>query len=328
MEQRRWRRNLRAAGMLLRNMQPPNKIPSQSQRRSTPCGVSYDLYEPEGEAESTHIVLYGMDYAGEKDVRLVRFANAYTAAGIRVIAPDLPGLKSFQSDVTDLHKLTSLTKSIYDELGTPIRYTAFSFGASLGLVAIAQPDLSEMVDLVLLFGPYYSLADLWDNAAEYTPPDRGDSDAWESFIWLNMAVTYNRLDTLDLTKEEHEQFLDLLQYYCVRKSEMQAFYDSVLTKLDLADFTVLMPDERTMEILSPAGKLCGVKARVLILHDPYDPVMPPEHAEYILDELCQRDGSKGQRLLVTPLLTHIRPRATLQVADLFNILDMFGELFT
>lgn len=325
---RRWHRKRRALKLALINLGAPKPFAFTPISRTTAGGVAYDLYEPKGTAESTHILLYGMDYAGEKDYRLVRFARSYAASGIRVAIPVLPGLKSFQVDSDDLERIVELTERLHEQFGTAIRYTGFSIGGGFGLVAAARTGLAEMVDLLLLFSPPYALADLWQAVESLQRPNREDKLAWESFVMGKTAVAYHQIDSLGLTQEERNQFLDLLDQHCERKAEVSDFYDRVLAHRGVSDFSYLMPDETTMARLSPAGKLHSVKARVLLLHDVNDPTSPPENPKRIMAELPRLEGAQEHRMLITPLFSHVTPRVTTKVGDAIHTLDILSELFT
>jgi alpha-beta hydrolase superfamily lysophospholipase len=158
---KRYRNSLRAGRLLLRTLVfKPNKGKIFSDQK-TLRGTSYDLYEPIGSTKGIHMMVYGLDYAGEKDPRLVHFAKAYVDSGFRVAIPKLPGLKSFAFEIGDVERIGDLISSLHRQYGFPIRITAFSVGAGLALVALSQYSFEEEVDLILMFSPYYSLPELW-----------------------------------------------------------------------------------------------------------------------------------------------------------------------
>jgi hypothetical protein len=47
----------------------------------------------------------------------------------------------------------------------------------------------------------------------------------------------------------------------------------------------------------------------------------------MLTELKNRSSPHSERLVITPLLSHVSPRAVLNLPDLLAILDVVGELF-
>lgn len=326
----RYHNSLRAGGLLLRNLFPGTDSDICHRLQTTPHETNYELFEPRESVRGTHVMVYGFDYAGEKDPRLVRFAKAYVGSGFRVALPHLPGLKAFTLERGDLERICDLVNFLRSRYGDPIRITAFSIGAGLSLVTIAQYELDAQVDLLLLFSPCYSLPELWNSMSSKVIPTPKNDREWDHFLFSQMALAYRNINSLDFTEEERKEFLCLLDNYCndTLLSDKREFYDRVLAGKQVPDLCDLSADEDTLEMFSPAGKLKGLSTRVLIMHDPDDLSSPPEQSRQIMAELCQRRASKGERLLVTPLLSHVRPRLAPKVLDLVKILDMMGELFT
>lgn len=325
---RRLRNSLRAGKLLLRTLVSEPRGGKIIADQKTLQGTAYDVYEPSGPTLGTHIMVYGLDYAGEKDPRLVRFARAYVDSGLRVAIPKLPGLKSFAFEIGDMERVGDLISTLHRQYGSPIRITTFSAGAGIALAALSEYALDEEVDLLLMFTPYYSLPELWASLSSTKSSAPINEREWDHFLFGQMALAYRIIESLGLTAAEREEFLNLLEKYCVTSlSEKVEFYDRVLSGKEIPEFGDLSPDEETLEQLSPAGKLSSVSTRVLIIHDPEDLVLPPEHSRHIILELSQRRVSRGERLLVTPLISHVSPRVTLRVFDLLVILDMMGELY-
>jgi hypothetical protein len=96
----------------------------------------------------------------------------------------------------------------------------------------------------------------------------------------------------------------------------------------LLDLQHEVVDLDVLESLSPWGKLGKLAAQVLLLHDSFDPLIPPSQSQNMLTELQQRGIPNKERLVITPLLSHVSPRAVLNLPDLLAIIDMIGELFT
>jgi len=88
----------------------------------------------------------------------------------------------------------------------------------------------------------------------------------------------------------------------------------------------LLMEDDAFDILSPRHKLKGVQARVSILHDSSDSVVPTSHGQLILDELSQTNKG-GHRLLITPLLSHVTIRAGRNILDALQIINFLGDLY-
>ena len=298
---------------------------------TTPSGTQYDLYAPPNPLPRTLLLLYGLTAAGEKESRLVHFAHALCASGFRLLVPVLPGIKTYRFDEHDLVCLLDLIAAARQEYPGSLGIVAFSYGAALALVAAAQPSVSHWVDVLLLFGPPYRLLDLYSSLSAQVgkePADRHEA-AWDHFVWCQAVLAYRQQDALRLPEDDRHALSRLLWDYCegITAQQKRQFYRQVLRPRQLALGELEADECQALENLSPQGKLAGVQGRVLILHDPFDPLVTSQQAEQILAELSARGQPQAQRLLITPLISHIAPRFAWRVGDAWHILGMMGELW-
>lgn len=324
-------RGFRAGLLLLRNTRPRPGGQENAQivesRRSTVQGIEYDLYEPQSPPKKTFIMMAGLTLLGERDPRLVNFARSFAESGFRVAAPALPGLKTFRYEVDDLTAMIDLVTALNSRYGGAIGITAFSAGAGLALTVATDPTLAGIVDPLLLFGPYYSLPELWHTIVDRPSHTPASDDEWNHYIWIQLVLAFRVLDSLDLDQSEKSELIDLLENYCWEPSleRKKLFYEQTLKGQSAIHDQTL--DDQALQELSPCGKLGKLTSRVLILHDSHDPAIPPQHSKRIYDELCLRGIPGAQKLLVTPLLSHVTARAAWRVFDLFPILGIIGEIF-
>ncbi len=322
-------RSLRAGLLLLRCVGPRSGDGLAASRRLTKEETAYDLYEPAGTPRKTFILVYGMTLAGEKDARLTKVAQAFVKSGFRVAIPSLPGLKSLALEQGDLAAIGDLVTELHGQDGGKIGVGAFSAGAGMALTVAAQPAVAEMIDPLLLFGPYYRLSDLWARWPTQGKPASDRNKDWDCFIWTQMVSAFRNLASLDLEAGERQELVDLLRDYCTEPSlkRKRQFYQRVLRGRRLRGLADPPPDEHTLERLSPCGRMDGVRGRVLILHDPADYLIPVWHSEQIMAELRQRGMSDAQRLVATPLLSHVGLNLTWRILDVFRIVKLVGEIF-
>jgi hypothetical protein len=69
---------------------------------------------------------------------------------------------------------------------------------------------------------------------------------------------------------------------------------------------------------------------VLIIHDPFDHVVPSHHAKHVFRRLQAREDSGGERLVMTSFLAHASERAGWGLGEVpsgLAALDVIGELF-
>jgi pimeloyl-ACP methyl ester carboxylesterase len=326
-------RTLRTGAFLVRNMTDRthgSRSPRLRESRvSTAAGLEYDLYEPMKPAMRPVIAVSGLTLRGEREPRFVNFCRALAESGVRIAAPALPALKSCRFDESDLHILIALIRELYEREGIAANLVGFSVGGGLALVAAAGEEAGNAVGLAMVFGAHYDLGAVWQDLVQKHQggPPTDDID-WEDYIWLRMIMAYRKLSSLDMGNAERKEMIGVLASYCglpiARKKE---FFDRVmrprreLTELAGSD------DASVLARLSPRGLLRNLKAAVMVFHDPHDLLVPAVQAQRLYEELKSRGPETRQRLLITPLLSHVNARATRRVMDVFPLLAMMGELF-
>lgn len=322
------------AGLFLIRILTERKPASQNQRltesrKKTRSGVEYDLYEPAKPAGKTCILVPGLTLEGERDTRLVNFARALAETGVRGAAIALPGLKSCRFIEQDVRDISATAKHLHEKYGGAIGIAAFSFGAGLSLAAAAEPETAAIINPLLLFGPYYYLSELRQSMRAFADATPASDEEWDDFIWLKLILAYPVMADLALDEDEKAELRELLGGYCHETSleRKREFYERVLKKLDPEILARAHSDEDAMKRLSPEGRMAQVSADVFILHDAFDRLIPPEHSSRIMEEAARSSRRGTQRLLVTPLLSHVNARYAMRVFDLFAIIGMMSELF-
>ena len=324
---------MRAGVLLVRNMtcRPPaggNRRLREARLR-TGTGAEYDLYEPVRTAIRTVIAVSGLTLKGERDHRLVNFCRDLAGSGVRVAAPALPALKTYRFDESDLYILIALSRELYKQEGACISLIGFSVGGGLALTAAAAEGARDIVDLVVVFGAHYDLGPVWLEVMRKHQggPPTDDLD-WEDYIWLRMIMAYRRLSSLALREEEREEMIALLGSYCELPiaAKKEYFERAMKPRRELAELAGF-DDEAVLARISPRGRHRELKAAVMVFHDPHDPLIPPSEARRLYEELKSRGPDARQRLLITPLLSHVNARATWRLMDVFPLLGMIGELF-
>jgi len=327
-------RLFRAALLLIRNAAvkeetlqkdpPKGVIP-----KSTDSGVEYDLYEPEITPKKTFIVIHGLTLQGERDPRLIRFSKALAASGVRTAAISLPALKKCRFEDKDVHAIMDLVRTLSAAHNQKIGIIGFSLGAGLGLVAAGSPDAGDMIELFILFGAYFNLADVRDVVAKYNRKEPAHDDQWDIFIWIRLMMAYKNLKTLSLNEIKKAELVEFLTRYCVETSidRKREFYERVLKKLNLEEKNIFDISTEVMKKLSPEDKIRSITCRVCLLHDYFDRLIPWQHSEKIFQELSDRHTPNGQKMIITPLLSHVTARYSLKVTDIYHILSILGEIF-
>lgn len=316
----------RAAILLLRNMYPGRHL-CPCKDVITRTGLRFQIYEPHHEAMNTVIMIYGLTLLGEADPRMTRFANSFRNSGFRVIVPVLPGLKSLDLCLEDLAVIKQLAIYLNRKYKKAIGLIAFSAGGGLALTACTDESMIDIVDPILLFGPYYHLGAFWERVIELVDNQPEKPDELDHWIWMRMALLYRHFPNIDLNQDEKDNFLNLLTNYCWESFQDKIdFNNRVLKDIDIRQFFPSI-DPKFMDNLSPRGKINKLKSRVMLIHDQDDYAVPPVNSELIHNELSGRNITYHQKILITRLLSHVTPRTNKDISDIPKILSMIGEMY-
>ncbi len=137
--------------------------PAVERQPGTLAGISVDRYAPAsaddvlvGGARRAILLVPGATPSGRDDRRVVAIAEALARAGRVVVVPEL---EVYGEDLVpaDIDRLVVLIGALAAVHG-PVVIAGVSFGASLGLVAAADPQVAGEVALVATFGGYADLA--------------------------------------------------------------------------------------------------------------------------------------------------------------------------
>jgi pimeloyl-ACP methyl ester carboxylesterase len=298
---------------------------------------SYEVYEPKDGAWKTIVMVYGMGLPGERDPRLNKFAQACLEAGTRVIVPNLSGVKNYRLEESDLVRLIDVLNHIAMLRDTgfvfkgPITIVAFSAGASISLSACASAFLNAEIHSLLLFSPLYDIREVWKTLHESSVDHRNPKNL-DNSLWTQFVIAYRNRTLLGFNETDNKSLEDILRYYdsWISLKEKLSFYNHVVAPLKLNQRDDLLMEENAFDVLSPKDKLKFVKARVAIIHDATDTVVPPSHGERIVKELKtreNREGAKDAKIVITPLLAHVTVTGGVNVFEVFKLIDMLGEVF-
>ena len=107
---------------------------------SGPQMVRARLYLPQGRANApAMVVFHGVHHLGIDEPRLTAFATAMASCGMRVLTPELPGIKDYHVSEESVRTIGESAKWYAARTGGPVGVMGLSFSGGLALVAAADP---------------------------------------------------------------------------------------------------------------------------------------------------------------------------------------------
>lgn len=289
----------------------------------------FDDYCSRREVRRVVVALHGVTVLGKDDPRLQHFARCLAISGIRCVVPALPGLANLQWDTADIGCISRVIDQLVSEGHDSISLVGFSFGASYALLAAAAQEPSSPIELVMAFGPYHSLVELYDYFRQWQSTTPTSEEEEDSLIYLHAVMAHRQRAVLGLSQETEQTLDTLLERYCnaATVEEKRVFFESSLTDLAVISVDAEQVDNESLAHLSPAGALGSLSCPVGLIHDRADTLVPWEHSERIFGELSAARPELGHRLLVTSLLQHVRPSNVLALREGVQMMRLISMLW-
>ena len=277
------------------------------------------MYVPAGRPDApAMVVLHGVHHLGIDEPRMMGFARAMASCGIRVLTPELPGIKDYHVSADSVETIGESVKWMAAKTGGPVGVMGLSFAGGLALVAAADPEYHAGFKFVFAVGSQDSM----DRVAKYyltgqdARPD-GSVEVLAAHEYGPLVLEYEHLEDFvpaqDLgavravlrahlyedTKAEAEATLGLHE---TQKRETLELMDATLpaTRAKIAAMTAKHADE--MPGLSPLGRLQKLGIPVYLLHGEGDNIIPAAETLWMARELSQEDL---KAVLVSPVLSHV-----------------------
>jgi pimeloyl-ACP methyl ester carboxylesterase len=292
----------------------------------TVSGAQFELYEPRGQARKTVLLVTGVGVWGEAEPRLIRLARTLTAAGMRVAVPLLPGLKELRFEQNDLDLARDCLRYILHAYQEPLVVVALSTGGSIALTLSTEPEFVDVIPLILLFSPICDPPATWQIVDQMARTPIADLQNADDEIWVHMVNAYRHAEILGFTPAEKAAIKEHLKRYTLglTAAEKIAFYQTVIARRPMNGHPSL-DEAAALRAVSPLGRVSGSRARVLVIHDAQDFVIPNTHIHALKAELDGRTVPDN-RILITPALAHVTLRPN-YLFDILTMIDMIGELF-
>lgn len=255
-----------------------------------------DLYIPAGEGRHSALMLFmGVNPAGPDDERVVNLANSIARTGVVVMIPwserminKVVSAEEVDDLVWGFQHMRSLEMVDGDRLGM----AGFCVGASLVMVAAQDERISEDVRMVNSFGGYYDAKDLIASVAAQSRFYDGESRAWKPDALSVEVVRLHLLGTID-DETERNLLMEALNDGAIPpvglSSEAHVVYELLnAPDLDTAHSLIeQLPSDAldTLARISPSNGIGRLSAKLLVMHDRADSLVPSDESRRLVDAL-------------------------------------------
>ena len=266
---------------------------------ATGDGVA-DLYLPGREDRHSAVLLFlGVNPAGRDDARVVGLAEGLARSGVVVMIPWSDTMTQRRIAVEEIDNLVMAFQYLRGlEVVDPDRVGmgGFCVGASLATVAAQDPRIADQVEFVNFFGGYYDVQDLIISVVTKSRFYDGRAEPWSPDKLSVEVVTAHLIEGVPDPDER-----GLLTRVFVDKTEpavtdLNAFSADGRTVYRLLEgptleeagplLEALAPSTlEKMRLVSPSTQIDRLKARVLIMHDREDDLVPSEESRRLAEAL-------------------------------------------
>jgi dienelactone hydrolase len=277
------------------------------------------MYLPKGKPDAPAMVIFhGVHHLGMDEPRLMGFAAAMASCGIRVLTPELPGIKDYHVSEDSVQTIAESVKWYSRQTGGPVGVMGLSFAGGLALVAAADPAYHADFRFVLAVGSQDSMARVTNyyRTGRDVRPD-GTVEVLAAHEYGPLVLEYEHLEDFVPAQDlEPVRAVMRAHLYEDKKAEAEASLalneKQKLETLDLMDAAspatrariAAVSLKHTAELpgLSPLGRLQTLGTPVYLLHGEGDNIIPSAETLWMASELRAEDL---QAVLVSPVLSHL-----------------------
>ena len=299
------------------------------------------LYLPVGRPNAPAMVIFhGVHYLGIDEPRLVGFARAMASCGIRVLTPELPGIKDYHVSEDSVETIGESVNWFAAKTGGPVGVMGLSFSGGLALVAVEQPQYRKAFRFVFAVGAQDSMARVTQYylTGRDARPD-GSVEVLKPHEYGPLVIEYEYLEDC-VPAADLEPVRAVLRAHLYENKQAEAQAMARLSPSQRAEAEALMdpslPQTRAkiahaIELnsykfpeLSPERGLATIATPVYLLHGEADNVIPAAETLWMEKELPHRWLKAA---LVSPVLSHIDLDGTKPgLMDQWRLLHFFATV--
>jgi len=343
--------HLRAAAVLLRVQSPQHpgtlanliahpieEVPTEVPTPSGP--IRARLYIPKDRPHAPGMVLvHGVHHLGIEEPRLVAFARALSASGIRVLTPELLSLADYQVDRASIDLIGYSARALSAPLGQKVGLLGLSFSGGLSLLAAADPRFAPYIRFVVSVGAHDDLqrvsqflitntierpdgSILHMTAHKYGALVLIYSHVSDFFPPADVPVAHDALRLLLWEKnDESRKRAELLSPASHQKMEL--LYSGHVEALAGEIREAIVRHQGEMAPVSPHGNLGALQVPTLLLHGTGDNVIPSSELLWL-----QRDVPRAalKSALISPAIGHVELEREPSRADQWRLVHFMAQI--
>ena len=277
------------------------------------------LYLPQRHRDAAGlVVLHGVHHLGMDEPRLVNFASAMAGCGLRVLTPELPGIKDYHVDLGSVRVIAESTRWFAERTGGPVGVLGLSFSGGLALVAAENAEYRKDFKFVLAVGAQDEMAHVANyylTGQEVRP--NGTVERLKPHEYGPLVLEYEHLEDF-VPAEDEAAIRPVLREHLYENKSAEKLAESKLNARQEAEAKQLMDsgsavtraklaasDARhalEMKELSPEEGIRTLTTPVYLLHGEADNIIPSAETLWMANELPR---ATLQEALVSPVLSHV-----------------------
>ncbi len=277
------------------------------------------------------MVLHGVHHLGMDEPRLIAFAAAMASCGLRVLTPELPGIKDYHVGPDSIAIIGDTAQWLAEQnvdrstprldtpaASAPVPVMGLSFSGGLALLAASQPQYTHFFKYVVAIGSQDSMS----RVATYyrtgkDPLPNGLEETLPPHEYGPLVLEYQHLEDFvppaDITAMRAMLRAHLYEDGPAERAAFAAMAPAQIKEakqlLDGTSHTtlgLLEQDARkqaaAMAAVSPHGHLQSLTVPVYLLHGEGDNIIPSAETLWMAAELPKRDL---EARLISPVLSHL-----------------------
>jgi dienelactone hydrolase len=278
------------------------------------------LYTPKRHPDAPGlVVLHGVHYLGMDEPRMIAFASALSSCGLRVLTPELPGIKDYHVDAGTVATIgDSAAWLSAQQNGRPVGVLGLSFSGGLSLIAASDKRWHDKIKFVTAVGSQDNMARVADfyRTGNDPRPD-GTIEYLAPHEYGPLVLEYQHLEDfapaadvpalrevlrahLYEDKPAEHKAMAKLTWFQAAQAEQLMSTNSRYTREMLRD-----SEQRHLDYaatVSPHGHLGTLTTPVYLLHGEADNIIPAAETQWMAAEL-PRHTLKAE--LISPVLSHL-----------------------